>query len=86
MYGSGTLPIIADVPPPYYFRALRQGHSLSFPKVIALPPLRSFYLPHQGYFLPSLRLLHSPPPKSLSTPPLRPLYPEALTGLKNDPR
>lgn len=86
MHGSGTHPIIADAPPPYYFRALRQDHSLPFTKVIALPPPRSFHLPHQDYFLPSLRLLHSPPPKSLPTPPLRPLYPEALTGLKNDPR
>ena len=82
MHGSDTRPIIADTPPPYHYPFLRQGHSLSFPKVIALPPPRSFHPPHQGYFLSSLRLLHSPSPKSLPTPPLRPLYPEALTGLK----
>ena len=86
MHSLGTHPIIADASPPYDFRTLRQDQSLPFTKVIALPPPRSFHLPHQGYFLPSLRLLHFPPPKSLPTPPLRPLYPEGLTGLKNDPQ
>ena len=86
IHGSGTHPIIADAPPPYHYPFLRQGHSLSFPKVIA-PLLRGrLTFPLQGYFLPSLRLHHSPPPKLLSTPPLLPFYPEDLTGLKNDPR
>ena len=52
MHGSGSRPIIADSPPPYHYPFLRQGHSLSFPKVIA-PLLRGrFTFPSKAIFSP----------------------------------
>jgi len=54
MHGLGTHPIIADTTPPYHYPFLRQGHSLSFPKVIA-PLLRGrFTFPSKAIFSPLL--------------------------------
>ena len=84
MHGLHTRPIIADATPPYHYPFLRQGHSLSFPKVIA-PLLRGrFTFPSRAISL-LFKASPFPSPKVASHPTPQPLVSRGFDGAKKRP-